>query len=105
MDTVFCPICGKEYKDVKMHIRKGHDRDPEEVIEEAFGQKLSSKERQQGTAQKLRARKTMNRINNRTSELQREQTDKINEMQETWRNRQEEFQRVMKKRIKNIINK
>lgn len=37
MNKVFCPICGKEYKDVKRHITQGHERDYKEVIQEAFG--------------------------------------------------------------------
>ena len=105
MDTAFCPICGKEYKDVNMHIRKGHGREPEEVIEEAFGQKLSPRERQKGTAQTRRINETMDRVNERSKALQKTHGDRMREMQDIWRRRREEFNKVMNERITNITNK
>ena len=105
MDTVYCPICGKEYKDVKMHIRKGHDREPEKVIEEAFGQKLTPTERQKGLPRQRRIKETMNRVNKRSSDLRRTQANRLKEMKETWRNRQKVFDDVMKERVDKITNK
>lgn len=105
MDTVYCPICGKEYKDVKMHIRKGHDREPEQVIEEAFGQKLTPSERQKGLPQQRRVTETMDRVNKRSSDLRQTQANRLNEMQETWHNRRRVYDKVMKERIDSIINK
>lgn len=105
METVFCPICGKEYKDVKMHIRKGHDREPEDVIEEAFGQKLTSEEHDKGTFQQRRIKEMINRVNKRSRELRKTQRNRLEEMNETWRGRQKTYDEVMNERIKNITNK
>lgn len=105
MDTVYCPICGKEYKDVKMHIRKGHNREPEEVIEEAFGQKLTPKERQKGTFQQQRIEEMRDRVNKRFDDQQRTQTNRLEEMQDSWRNKKKTYDEVMKERIENITSK
>ena len=105
MEKVFCPICGKEYKDVKMHIRKGHGREPEEVIEEAFGQKLTTEERQRGTLQARRMVETMRRVNKRSEDLRKTQKNRLKEMQALWRDRQKTYRQVMNERIKNITNK
>ena len=105
MDTVYCPICGKEYKDVKMHIRKGHDREPEKVIEEAFGQKLTPAERQKGLPQQRRTEKTMDRVNKRSSDLRRTQANRLREMEKAWRDRRKVYDEVMKERIDKIISK
>lgn len=105
MQTVHCPICGKEYKDVKMHIRKGHDREPEEVIEEAFGQKLTPKERQKGTFQQRRIKEVMNRVNKRSGDLRQTQLNRWEEMNNTWKDRKETYDQVMEERINNITNK
>ncbi len=105
MDTVFCPICGKEYKDVNMHIRKGHGLEPEEVVEEAFRTKLSPQERRQGTAQKRRVDETMARINGNARALRDTQRARMNGLRNTWRERQRDYDKVMKERISQITKK
>ncbi len=105
MDTVYCPIFGKEYKAVKMHIRKGHGREPEEVIEEAFGQKLTTAERRKGLPQKRRTEETMSQVKKRSTDLRKTQENRLKEMQNSWQNRQKALNRVMKERIDEIINK
>lgn len=105
MDTVFCPICGKEYKDVNMHIRKGHGLDPEEVVEEAFGTKLTPKERQRGTAQKRRTVEMMDSLNRKAEDLRKTQEGRLEEMRNTWRKRQSDYDHVMNERITEIIKK
>lgn len=90
---------------MKMHIRKGHKREPEEVIEEAFGQKLTPKERQKGSFQQQRIEEMRNRINKRSDELKRTQTDRLKNREESWRDRQTTYNEVMKERIEKITNK
>ncbi|MCF7875981.1 hypothetical protein K9M06_02885 [Candidatus Bipolaricaulota bacterium] len=105
METVYCPICGKEYKNVKMHIRKGHEREPEEVIEEAFGQKLTQEERQKGAFQQQQIEEMRSRVRGRTSDLRETQMNRLKEMNNTWQDRKKTYDKVMKERIENITNK
>lgn len=88
-----------------MHIRKGHNLEPSEVVEKAFGESLSPAERQTGTPQRRRANDTMDRINESSRSLRRTHQKRIQEMEKVWRERANQFDEVMKERIKNITEK
>lgn len=105
MDTVFCPICGKEYKDVNMHIRKGHGLDPEDVVEEAFGHRPSPEELRKGAPQQRRIDETMERINQRRRDLHRTQQKRMDDMRNAWQKRREEYDETTRERIANITKK
>jgi predicted metal-binding transcription factor (methanogenesis marker protein 9) len=103
MAKVFCPLCGKEFKDVNMHIRRTHERDPADVAEEVFGHSPKSPETEADVSPLAvsteRARKALENTERRVKDLNETIEARVKEMESTQKRRMDEFNKTMKERI------